>query len=170
VKVIVRIDHTALVRGHTIPGETIEVAGLGPISVNTARELMHDAFLAAVITKGHDVCTAAHLGRTPTAYQRTALEAQHSCCTNLGCNGTIGIQIDHREPWADTHHTPTDGLDPLCPHCHRLKTHHGFQLEPGTGRRRLLTPEQVQGHATQASSSVGATGAQPTEPEQGSLL
>ncbi len=72
--VIVRIDHAALLRGHTGDGETCEVAGVGRVPVASVRELIEDGdpFLAAVVTKGVDVCTAAHLGRQPSAHQRTA--------------------------------------------------------------------------------------------------
>ena len=144
VKVIVRIDHTALLRGRTIAGETCEVAGLGPVSVEAAKDLMGDAFLAAVITKGRDVVNVAHLGRGPSAYQRTALEASGVACANICCNRTVNIQIDHRVPYAADPVTKLDNLDPLCTGnggCHDLKTHHGHQLEPGTGRRRLLPPD-----------------------------
>ena len=144
VKVIVRIDHTALLRGHTIAGETCDVAGLGPISVESAKDLMGDAFLAAVVLKGRDVVNVAHLGRGPNAFQRTALEAAGTGCTNIGCNRTVNIQIDHRTPVATDPVTKLDNLDPLCSGnggCHDLKTHHGHELEPGTGRRRLLPPD-----------------------------
>lgn len=142
-KVIVRIDHTALTRGHTVAGETCEVAGLGPVSVDAVKDLMGDAFLAAVITKGRDVVNVAHLGRRPNAHQRTALEATGVTCSNICCNRTVNIQIDHRTPYAANPETRLDNLDPLCTGnggCHDLKTHHGHQLEPGTGRRRLLPP------------------------------
>lgn len=79
-KVIVRIDHTALLRGHAQAGETVEVAGLGPVPVATVQALMDDAFVAAVVTRGHDVVNAAHLGRGVNAHQRTALEAIHRRC------------------------------------------------------------------------------------------
>ena len=135
-----RIDHTALRRGHTVAGETCEIAGLGPVPVSTVQELMPDAFLAAVVTKGVDVHTVAHLGRAANAHQRTALEATRLTCTVADCNRTIGIQIDHRTPYATQPITHLTNLDPLCPHHPRLKTHHGHHLEPGTGRRRLLPP------------------------------
>jgi hypothetical protein len=146
VKVIVRIDHTALVRGHTVAGETCEVAGLGPIPVAAVKDLMGDAFVAAVVTKGRDVINVAHLGRRPNAHQRTALEASGAgiACTNICCNRTVAIQIDHRTPYADQPETKLANLDPLCSgngSCHDLKTHHGHQLESGTGRRRLLPPD-----------------------------
>ena len=133
-----RVDHAALVRGHTEPGEICEVAGLGPIPVAAARELMADAFIAAVVTRGVDVTTVAHLGRRPTAYQETALEWQAPVCSVAGCPRTVAIEHDHRTPWAEAQTTATDNLDPLCHFHHELKTHRGYRLEPGTGRRRLL--------------------------------
>ncbi len=139
-KVIVRIDHRALVRGHTIAGETCEVAGLGPIPVSTATALMGDAFLAAVITRGRDVLTVAHLGRGLNAHQRTAIEALGLRCTNQACNRTVALQIDHRVPYADVPETKLDNQDPLCPACHRQKTHHGWHLAPGRGPRAFLPP------------------------------
>jgi len=139
VKVIVRVDHTALLRGRTVAGETCDVVGLGPISVTAA-----NAFVAAVIMEGHDVVNVAHLGRGPNAYQRTALENRGTACQNISCNRTVNIEADHRKPYADTPETKLDNLDWLCRGnggCHDLKTHHGHQLEPGTGRRRLLPPD-----------------------------
>ena len=143
VKVIVRIDHTALTRGRTVAGETCDIAGLGPVSVEAVKDLMGDAFLAAVVLKGVDVVNVAHLGRGPTAYQRTALEAAGVACQNLCCNRTVNIEADHRVPYAERPETRLDNLDWLCRGnggCHDLKTHHGHQLEAGTGRRRLLPP------------------------------
>ncbi|MCU1369111.1 MAG: protein of unknown function endonuclease [Ilumatobacteraceae bacterium] len=159
-KVIVRIDHSALTRGNTVAGETCEVAGLGPISVTTAKDLMADAFLAAVITRGRDVINVAHLGRGPNVFQRTALEATGTACTNIGCNRTIAIEIDHRTPYADDPITKLDNLDPLCTTCHQLKTHHGHHLEPGTGRRRLLPPDHPD-HVTNNPPGGDATCGQP---------
>ena len=144
-KVIVRIDHTALVRGHTEAGDTCEIAGIGPVPVTSVRHLLDDAFLAAVITDGRDVTTVAHLGRQPNAYQQTALQAQGIECSTLGCPNRDRLERDHRIPWRVTHHTALRELDWSCPHCHDRKTHHGDMLAPGTGKRPLLTPtEQVQ--------------------------
>ena len=151
-KVIVLIDHTALTRGHTIAGETCEVPGVGPISVATATELMSDAFLAAVVTKGRDVVTVAHLGRGLNAHQRTAVEALGLRCSNRACNRTIAIQIDHRRPFADDPQTKLNNQDPLCPECHRRKTHHGWLLEPGSGPRRFHPPGGVEDRTAMAAA------------------
>jgi hypothetical protein len=139
VKVIVLVDHAALLRGHTVAGETCEIAGLGPISVETARQiLLDDPFLAVVVKRGRDVVNVAHHGRGLDAHQRTAIEANGVRCSNIACNRTVAIQIDHRHPYAADPVTELHNQDPLCPDCHRRKTHHGWHLEPGVGRRRLL--------------------------------
>jgi hypothetical protein len=61
-KIIVRIDHTALVRGHTEPGETCEIDGFGPVPVDQVRAWMTDAFLGAVLTDDTDITRVVHLG------------------------------------------------------------------------------------------------------------
>jgi hypothetical protein len=139
VKVIVVIDHTALLRGHTVAGETCEIAGLGPISVEAARQILRDdPFLAVVVRRGRDVVNVAHHGRGLNAHQRTAIEANGLRCANIACNRTVAIQIDHRHPYGADPITQLHNQDPLCPDCHRKKTHHGWHLEPGVGRRRLV--------------------------------
>jgi hypothetical protein len=141
-KVIIRCDHSAFTRGHTVDGETCEIAGVGPVAVETVKEILQtgDPFLTAVVVKGHDVLSVAHLGRSANAYQRTAIESISIGCTNSACNGTVGIQIDHRDPFAKVRQTLLTNLDPLCTPCHHLKTHRGWHLQDGTGRRPLLPP------------------------------
>lgn len=140
IKVIVRIDHQALTRGHTIAGETCDIVGLGTIPVSTVKEMMGDAFLAAIVTDGVDVRSVAHLGRQATAHQQTALEFTQPDCDVLGCARTMFLQTDHRTGWAKTKDTVYDDLDRLCEQHHALKTHHGWRLEPGHGKRRFLPP------------------------------
>ncbi|HEY7138155.1 MAG TPA: hypothetical protein VIB48_24075, partial [Acidimicrobiia bacterium] len=70
---LLRIDWEALVRVDVRDDELCEITGLGPIPATTARELLGDAILELVITKGVDVLHVTHLGRGPTAAQRVAL-------------------------------------------------------------------------------------------------
>jgi hypothetical protein len=91
-KVIVHVDAAALRRGHTVAGETCEIAGIGPVAVSTARELLGDAFLALVIEDGMDIRNVTHLGRAPTAHQRTALEARGMVCAVPGCGRATGSE------------------------------------------------------------------------------
>jgi hypothetical protein len=141
--VIVRVDLEALLRGRTVAGETSEIAGLGPIPISVVREMLDDAFLAVVVTKGRDVVSVAHHGRGLNVHQRTAIEAQGLRCSNLACNQSVGIQVDHRHPWAKDRVTKLDNQDPLCGPCHRRKTHDGWHLEAGTGPRRFLPPARA---------------------------
>jgi hypothetical protein len=151
-KIIVRVDHAALTRGHLEAGETCEIAGIGPVPVATVTAMMNDAFLAAIVTDGQDVASVAHLGRKLTAKQRTAMEWRGVECVVAGCPCREHLEIDHTVDWARTRHTKLDELEYLCPYHHDLKTHHGYRLEPGSGRRRLLPPD----HPDLARSGVEA--------------
>ena len=141
-KVIVRIDHTALVRGHTVPGEVCEIAGVGPIPVAAARELARDAFLTAVVTDGVDIRSVAHLGRAATAPQRTALEARGIHCAVPGCGVVHHLEIDHVDGWAITRRTQLDQLDWLCRHHHDQKTHRSYRLAGPPGNRTWHRPDR----------------------------
>jgi hypothetical protein len=134
------VPFEALTRGTVEGEETCEIVGVGPVPIRIARELLGDAILKLVITKGVDVATVVHLGRGATAAQRIALLWSKPKCANAACSSTF-VQLDHREAWAETHHTKLDELDPLCPHDHYLKTHHGWSLVDGTGRRAFVAPD-----------------------------
>jgi hypothetical protein len=135
-KVIALISHDALVRGHTEPGDTCELAGIGPVPVSVIDDMLEDAFLAAVVTNGVDVYNVAHLGRRPSAFQRTALEARGYRCEVPGCTARHALEIDHTDDWAATLRTKLDRLGWLCPHHHQLKTRRGYRLEGPVGNRR----------------------------------
>ena len=171
VKVIVTVDHRALLRGHTEPGETCDIAGVGPVSVDAVRTILRDdPFLAVVIRKGQDIVNVAHHGRGLNAAQRTAIEAGGLHCTNIACNRTIAIQIDHRTPYATDPTTQLANQDPLCTPDHLLKTHHGHALEPGTGRRRLLPPDHPDHPGTAsgpAATRANDAGRPPADPVSG---
>jgi hypothetical protein len=138
----VRIDWDAFVRGWPIDGEVCEIAGHGPVPVSLVRSMAAsgDAFLAAVVTKGVDVATVAHLGRKATAHQLTALQWRDPVCDVDGCNNTWRLQIDHRADWADTKVTALWLLDRKCGHHHDLKTYQGWASVPGTGKRAFVPP------------------------------
>lgn len=140
--VVVRIDWDALVRGWPIDGEVSEIPGLGPVPVSAVRAMTDcgDAFLAAVVTKGVDVATVAHLGRRPTAHQLTALRWRSPTCSADGCNATHRLENDHRIDWADSKVTLLGLLDPLCEHHHDLKTYRGWALVAGGGKRPMVPP------------------------------
>ncbi|MBV9292482.1 MAG: HNH endonuclease [Frankiales bacterium] len=142
VKMLVRVDFDTLLRGYPIDGEVCEIAGYGPISVTAARDLMAtgDPFLAAIVTRGRQVCGVAHLGRKALSYQASALEWLNPCCAADGCTQTARLEIDHRDPWSRTKVTMLDLLDRLCDHHHDLKTHSNWALTAGTGKRPFVPP------------------------------
>jgi len=143
VKLLVRVDLDALLRGAPIRGETCEVSGYGPVAVSAVRDLLDtgDPFLAAVVTKGEAVVGVAHLGRRPRAHQQSALEWLYPTCAVEGCNSLAFLENDHREDWARTKITLLELLDRLCPHHHDLKTTEGWALVEGRGKRAFVPPD-----------------------------
>lgn len=136
---IVRADLEALRRGKVGGGEVCEIAGIGPIPVSSARELLGESILKLVITKGVDVRNVTHLGRGPNAAQRVALLWSSQGCSVEGCARTR-VEIDHRIPYAETRHTRLDECDPLCAHHHNRKHRGGWALVEGTGKRAMVPP------------------------------
>jgi hypothetical protein len=137
---LLRVDVAALRRGRVQGGELCEVAGVGPIPVSGAKELLGEAIVKLIITDGVDVLNVTHLGRGPTAAQRAALLWMNPSCSVDGCHRTR-VEWDHREPWAQTRHTRLDGLDPLCSFHHDLKTRLGWALAQGKGKRAFVPPD-----------------------------
>jgi hypothetical protein len=132
-KVIGIIDVAALNRGRVEGGETCEIAGVGPVSVDAVRALLSEAFLAVVFKKGVDVLNVTHLGRQVTATQRTALEVRGGACERCGSRHLL--DIDHNEGWTLTETTCLEDLSWLCWHCHDLKTRHHLRLVGSIGNR-----------------------------------
>jgi Domain of unknown function (DUF222) len=138
---LIRVDHEALRRGQVAGDEVCEIVGLGPVPVRVARELLGDAILKLVITKGVDVANITHLGRAATVAQQAALRWLMPECIREGCTRTERPQIDHRRQWIEVHETRLDNLDPLCEHDHDLKTYFGWALVEGTGKRPMVPPD-----------------------------
>jgi hypothetical protein len=126
--VSVRVDHDALLRGHVEAGEVCEIPGVGPIPVEVARQLAVDSYLSVLVTRGVDVTTVAHAGRTvPTALRR-ALAERDPACVVPGCAARDDLEIDHVRPYHEGGRTSLDNLARLCPWHHYLKTHRRFTL------------------------------------------
>jgi len=154
-RAIVRVDLDALLRGSLDGDQTCEIAGLGPIPVAIARQLLGESTLHLVLTRGTDVANVTYLGRGPNAAQRIALLWQAPGCTRLGCPRHAHLQIDHRTPWNQQPVTQLANLDPLCHHDHQLKTHHGWALTDGTGKRPLVPPDHPD-HPNRARAPANA--------------
>ena len=66
-------SHGAAARVRSKATRSARSSGSGPIPVSVARELLGDAILKLVITKGVDVTNVTHLGRSVTVAQQVAL-------------------------------------------------------------------------------------------------
>jgi hypothetical protein len=135
------VDYDALVRGHTVAGETCEVPGIGPIPVSVARSMSQDAILKVLITKGVDVVTVAHAGYTIPAHLRTALDVRDPKCIVPTCEIRRRLQTDHRNTYSRTGVTKLEDLARLCPWHHYQKTFLGYTYRGGPGTWEWIPPE-----------------------------
>ena len=122
----------------------------------TVHHWLDDAFLAAVVTKGDDVQSVAHLGRRFTAKQRTALQWQDPICARKGCSNRLRLEYDHFDDWATTHTTRVPAAKRFCHPCHELKSH-GWQVSgPDHNGECTFTPPDLRDVATAAAAAVQA--------------
>jgi hypothetical protein len=139
----VLIDYEALLRGHARPGETCEIPGVGPVSVEWVRELLGTAFVTAIVKKGKDITTVAHFGRHIPAELRTAMIVSGRECSIAGCSGREYLELDHCEvDYGKDGPAAWWNLTWLCSIHHTRKTQ-GWILgspDPITGKRRLDPP------------------------------
>jgi hypothetical protein len=146
----VLVDHDALTRGEARDGETCEIPGVGPVDAQWVRSLLGEAFLTAIVKKGKDISTVAHLGRHIPAEVRTALIVGGRECVVEGCSNRGYLELDHSEvDYAKDGPTALWNLDWECSVHHRLKTQ-GWRLgppDPTTGKRRLDPPAAGNGRA-----------------------
>lgn len=152
----VRVDATALARGHTEGDETCEIDDVGPVPVSAARTLMSDAFLTAVVSDGVDVTTVARMGRTVPAHVRTALVARDRGCVVPGCEARHRLEIDHIVPLAEGGPTALANLARLCGWHHHLKTYRGYRLSGGPGRWCWEAPGEEAPHSGDPPRQDGA--------------
>ena len=137
---VLRADLSALTRGQVANGEVCEIAGLGPVPVAVARDLLGEAVLHLVLTRGRDA-NVTHLGRGANAAQRVTLLWRSPICQVLGCGRRARLEIDHREDYRYTRHTTLEELEPLCHADHQRKTRDGWSLVAGTGKRPFVPPD-----------------------------
>ncbi len=132
--ILFRVDLSAFLRGWVESGELCEIAGVGPVPVDTAKAVLGEAFLKLVITDGVDIRTVAHLGRAVSAYVRTALEARDPVCVVPGCAVAQGLEIDHwLIPFAEGGPTELWNLARICHRHHTMKTYQRWTLTGGPG-------------------------------------
>jgi hypothetical protein len=137
----VLVDHEALMRGHTVAGETCEIPGIGPIPVSLARRLSEDSILKVLLTKGVDIVAVAHGGRTIPAHLRTALEVRDPKCIVPRCDVRRRLEIDHTGNWARTRNTSLENSGRLCKWHHYQKTFLGYTYRGGPGTWQWIPPD-----------------------------
>jgi hypothetical protein len=158
---VLTADLAAFSRGAAEPGETCEIAGVGPVAVTTARSLLGEALLKLVVRDGVDVRSVTHLGRAIPAHLRTALELRDLHCVVPGCSETRLLEIDHwRVPFAAGGPTSLDNLARVCRAHHRKKTHRGFILDGGPGKWRWRPPRIFFPSDTDVEDPLGSSRAQ----------
>ena len=119
------VNVESLRRGSVEPGESCEIAGVGPVPLDVARDLFGDALLRIVVRDGNDIRTVVHTGRTASSLQETAvLVRDGGRCRRPPCDLPIS-EIDHTAGFTKTRQTTLDDLAGLCAHDHDLKTYGG---------------------------------------------
>ena len=162
---MVRVDLDALLRGVALDGELCEIAGYGPVPVSVVEDLLatENPFIIGILTKAQALVGVYHHGRHPNAYQRSALDFLYPTCAAEGCSSRDGLQYDHRHDYAKTHFTAFDLLDRLCRHHHRKKTHDGWALVEGKGKRAFVPPHDPRHpRHTNHATSLPPTTSDPT--------
>ncbi len=143
-EVMVRVDHSALVRGYALDGETCELAGFGPVSPQVVADIME---------RWRPVPTRPSSPRArtwwawptwagaPTPTSARPWTGSTPACAVEGCGvRSQYCQTDHRADWAQAHVTVFELLDRLCKIHHDLKTYQGWGLVAGKGNEGLRAP------------------------------
>ncbi|MDQ1462141.1 MAG: hypothetical protein QOI08_3625 [Actinomycetota bacterium] len=119
-----------------------EIPGVGPVNAAWVRELLGSAFLTAIVTRGKDILTVAHLGRHVPAEIQTALIVSGRECDIARCHHRGYLERDQVRDHAQGGPTAFWNLGWLCYWHHRLKSA-GWQLgerDPVTRKRTIREP------------------------------
>jgi len=124
----IRVDRTALVRGHTEAGEVCEIAGIGPVPVATVRHAECDAILKVLLVEGDQVIDVRHIGRTVPAALRVAITGRDRVCVVPGCDRTRNLEIHHLVPFSQGGPTTLENMGRVCHFHHAQISYRGAQL------------------------------------------
>jgi hypothetical protein len=126
--IVFRVDYPAYLRGYTLPGETSELVGVGPVPVETVRRYADDAVYRVVLTDGDQIQDLKTIGRSiPANLRRALLERDQRCCVP-GCERTQGLQIHHLEWVKVGGPTSLDNLARICTRHHDQITYQDAHL------------------------------------------
>jgi hypothetical protein len=138
---LVVIDAEALRRGTVLGDETCEIDGIGPVSVDAARELIGEGGMQLLVRDGVDIRTVTSTRRALPQRVEAALIVRDRTCVIKNCGKRHGLQADHcRIDYRDDGPTCLDNLARLCAEHHDLKTYGGWRLAGGPGRWDWIAP------------------------------
>ncbi len=124
----IRVDYEPLLRGHTQPGETCEIEGIGSVPVSVIGDLAgQHPIVDLVLTRGRAVTHVAHLGRSGDTFLEAAIEWRDPHCRIQGCT-SAGLEIHHLDPVSNGGSSSLARQVRVCGHHHDHITHHGYQL------------------------------------------
>jgi hypothetical protein len=141
VHALVVVDAAALQRGRLNPGETCEIEGIGPVSLDALTELLGDATAQFVIKSGRDVSTVTSSTRAIPKRTSAALVVRDRTCVVPGCGKRLSLETDHSDvDYADGGPTSLANLARLCPGHHDMKTNGGWKIVRAHGRWKWVPP------------------------------
>lgn len=130
--VVVHVDIDAL-RG-TEPltddaGDRCEIAGIGAIPSELARQLGCDASIVTMIEKDGEILNVGRKTRKVPAHIRRAVRARDKGCRFPPCTNTRFVDDHHIEHWVpDEGETKLSNLVTLCRFHHRFVHLHGYKV------------------------------------------
>jgi hypothetical protein len=137
----IRVDGSALVRGHAEEGEMCDIPGVGPVPVAAVRSQLPEAFVKILVHQGADVTTVCHVGRTVTAHVQSALEARDPVCVVPRCDVAQGLENHHWDvEYRVCKTTSLAGLARVCHWHHGLLTFGGYELVGAPGSWEMRAP------------------------------
>lgn len=127
-ELVVLVSHEVTKRGwHDVrEGEVCKIPGVGPVAPQRAKEIAQDAFLTGLLYDGKDLRNVRRWTRNTPVEVRLALELGDPPgfdgvrCRR--CGNRFRPEFDHRHPHVAGGEASKDNLDPLCYHCHVVKT------------------------------------------------
>ena len=149
----IRVDLTTLAELDDAPAE---IPGWGPVIADIARKISRDQddseWRITITDEEGQPIGVTTTRRRPTTSQRRQVEVRNPTCVFPGCRMPAGqSDLDHENPWSETHRTITRHLEPLCRHDH-VNRHERYwrlrEIEPGVyewtsplGHRYLNRPQ-----------------------------
>ena len=149
---MLRVDAEALRRDALHPGEVCEIAGVGPISLHAARDLLGDAAVHVVIHDGVDILNVTCLGRRLSRELKIALGEKDPYCVD--CGSEFHLEDDHDTPVALDGPTELANLHGRCSRCHRLKTRREASATIRAGRHKARTIAEMNDLARQRAHAL----------------